>query len=172
MRSDTRIRRVILVVLDGLRADLVGRGELAALERLCARAAWSLIFMHWPDADRAGHEHGWGSAPYLSAARTLDRTLQRLLDEPALGADDGTLLIACSDHGGGGVRENDHESDHPLDTTIPIVLAGAGVRPGRLGTASLIDLPATVLWALGIPVPDVYEGRVLIEAFDARAAAA
>jgi hypothetical protein len=30
---------------------------------------------------------------------------------------------------------------------------------------SLLDVPATVLWWFGVPVPDGYEGRPLAEAF-------
>ncbi|MBI1808723.1 MAG: hypothetical protein HYR75_02390, partial [Gemmatimonadetes bacterium] len=59
-----------------------------------------------------------------------------------------------------------HDSDHPLDTTIPIVMAGGAVEPGNLGSGvGLVDVPATALWALGIPLPDSYVGNPLRQAF-------
>jgi hypothetical protein len=62
---------------------------------------------------------------------------------------------------------NDHESDHALDRTIPILLWGASVVPRQLGPAKLLDVPPTILSALGIAVPETYEGRILWEAFAA-----
>jgi predicted AlkP superfamily phosphohydrolase/phosphomutase len=48
-----------------------------------------------------------------------------------------------------------------------LVLAGPGVREGiDLEHASLLDAAATLMWALGLDVPGVMDGRVLDEAFD------
>jgi arylsulfatase A-like enzyme len=148
-------------------ADLIldGAEESFRLQRR------GLIFMHWPDGDRAGHAHGWMSPDYEETALRMDRELGRLaewaLDDPF------TLLMVCADHGGGGVQLNDHDSDHPLDTTIPIVLAGAEVGGSTIAAgASLLDLPPTMLWSLGVEVPRAYIGRPLVEAFGQEAAAA
>ncbi len=47
-----------------------------------------------------------------------------------------------------------------------LVLAGPGVRDGvDLEHASLLDVPATLMWALGLDVPGVMDGRVVTEAF-------
>ncbi len=123
-----------------------------------------LILLHWPDGDAAGHEHGWMSDGYAAAARGMDRELGRLVSMVDL-EDPATLLIALADHGGGGARVDHHDSAHPLDTTIPIMLAGGAVRRGDLGAgSSLLDVPATVCWALGIPQPESYAGRPLMHA--------
>jgi arylsulfatase A-like enzyme len=118
--------------------------------------------LHWPDADRAGHDHGWMTREYGVAARALDAALAGLVQ--ILYPDDAhTLLIALADHGGGGTVLTDHESDHPADRTIPIVFAGCGVGPGDLlSDARLVDVPATVLAAFGIAVPTSYEGRSIL----------
>jgi predicted AlkP superfamily phosphohydrolase/phosphomutase len=48
-----------------------------------------------------------------------------------------------------------------------LCLAGAGVRSGTdLGRAHLIDVPATLLWSLGLDVPESFDGRVLTDAFE------
>lgn len=131
-----------------------------------------LILFHWPDGDDAGHAHGWMSRPYEMAARRLDATLGELVHHLDLWTTRGTLLVVLADHGGGGAKHNDHDSDHPLDRTIPIVLAGAGVVPGALAAgAHLLDVPPTILHALGVAVPRSYGGRVLSEAFTPAAVA-
>lgn len=124
-----------------------------------------LIVLHWPDADRAGHEYGWMSRQYEAGARAMDQALADLAGLLARYGEN-TLLIALADHGGGGAVANDHDSMHPADQTIPIILAGAGVEPGAIaGSVSLLDVPPTVLWALGVDSPPSYEGRVIAEAF-------
>jgi len=141
----------------------VGEGAADILEsardRLAAQRR-GLILLHWPDADNAGHDHGWMSPEYAAGAAILDTELAKLLD--IVDADPDTLLIALADHGGGGVNPKDHESDHPLDRQIPLLFAGAGVIPGEIGAhASLLDIPATVLWALGVERPSSYQGMPL-----------
>lgn len=132
-----------------------------------------LVLLHWPDADRAGHAHGWMSREYGEAARRLDATLGLLVALADLCNEPSTLLVALADHGGGGAKPDDHDSAHPLDRTIPICFAGAAVRPGELAAhATLLDVPATICWALGVPVPASYPGRVLLEAFGHPATAA
>lgn len=128
-----------------------------------------LIVLHWPDADRAGHAEGWTSRRYASALRGIDESLGALDAMTGAGTDPDTLLIALADHGGGGTVATDHDSAHIHDRTIPMVLTGGVVRPCDLGTgATLLDVPATVLWALGIDVPAGYTGRPLLEAFNGR----
>jgi predicted AlkP superfamily pyrophosphatase or phosphodiesterase len=124
-----------------------------------------LILLHWPDGDRAGHAHGWMSDGYAEAARGMDREVGRLVAQVGLD-DPATLLIALADHGGGGKVADHHDSEHPLDQTIPIILAGGAVQRGDLGRgSSLLDVPATIAWALGIPIPASFAGRPLTSCF-------
>lgn len=121
-----------------------------------------LFVLHWPDADRAGHAHGWMSREYAAGARALDAATAALV-KLLRPDDDHTLLIALADHGGGGAITTDHESDHPADWTIPIMFSGCGVRAGDLcGPATLVDIPATVLSVLGISIPAGYEGQPIL----------
>jgi predicted AlkP superfamily pyrophosphatase or phosphodiesterase len=120
-----------------------------------------LILLHWPDADRAGHAFGWMSPQYLEAARILDAALGLLMRVVNIN-DPGTLLVALSDHGGGGRALRHHNSDHALDRTIPIIFAGGSVRPASLPSGTrLVDVPATILAALGVPTPESYAGTSL-----------
>lgn len=143
-----------------------GAGEIleAALPTLLRRDR-AVSLLHWLDADRAGHAHGWGSRAYHGAARQLDAAIGTLVETLDVMNDPATLLIAFADHGGGGVLARDHNSTHPLDTTIPIILAGGQVVPQVLGYgASLLDIPATIAWAFGLHRPALWTGRPLAEA--------
>ncbi|MDX2182442.1 MAG: alkaline phosphatase family protein [Gemmatimonadaceae bacterium] len=139
---------------------------LDAAEPTLARRGNGFVFVHLPDADRVGHIHGWMSPQYGRAAQTLDQAVGRLVHEYRVLDDPGTLLIACADHGGGGAVRTHHNSAHPDDRTIPVMLAGAGVVPGRLQqSVHWLDLPATVLWSLGVAVPLSWQGAPLTAAF-------
>jgi predicted AlkP superfamily pyrophosphatase or phosphodiesterase len=137
---------------------------LAARETLRSQRR-GLIVLHWPDADRAGHEHGWMSDQYAEGCAQLDDALGMLAAITDVAHDPHTLLIALADHGGGGTDMRDHESDDPLDRTIPLVIAGRDVVSAELVAPTLLDVPASVVWALGLEAPESYEGRVLGEAF-------
>lgn len=135
--------------------DLARTGEREQ-ERLAA--ALTIIYLN--DCDRAGHREGWMSRGYLAAARAADSAVAELVDTVI--AREGGLLLVTADHGGGGVAATDHDMPHPTNDTIPIVAGGAHVLSGRgpVGS-SLLDLPPTILRALGVPVPRAYTGRVL-----------
>jgi predicted AlkP superfamily pyrophosphatase or phosphodiesterase len=146
----------------GQDADSILDEALPTLERVQR----GVVFLHWPDADAAGHAHGWMSREYLTAARRLDGAFERLIDATAVLTDPGTVLVAMADHGGGGTCEKDHHSNHPLDLTIPIVIAGGQVTRILLpASASLLDVTSTVPWVLGIDPPNQWMGRPLREAF-------
>ncbi len=54
-----------------------------------------------------------------------------------------------------------------------LAMAGPGVRRGHdLGEADLLDVPETLLWALGVEVPEAMEGSVLADAFEDEVVAA
>lgn len=172
-----RIARALARRLGVKRPSFAGNDAAAILDLArpwLASQRSGLVIFHWPDADRAGHAEGWMSPAYGAAARTLDEALGRLAQWTGVESDPSTLLIALADHGGGGVEPNNHESAHPLDRTIPILLAGGAVAAGRRlrADASILDVPATVLWALGVHPPATYEGRPFLEAFEGVAPAA
>ena len=162
-------RGIAARVADHIGAEVTMQGESATEILAAARPGLErpgMHFLHWPDADRAGHATGWMSRAYQQAARDMDEALGVLLRESDALCDPATVLIAMADHGGGGVDGRDHDSDHPLDTTIPIFIGGGRVRRDRLGPGvSLLDVPATLTWIFGVPTPANYAGRILLEAF-------
>jgi hypothetical protein len=121
-----------------------------------------LVIVYVNDCDRAGHAAGWMSARYLQAVREADAAVGQLR---ACVAD--SLLVVLADHGGGGVEPTDHDLPHPVNDHIPLVLAGPKVRRRHVlhRPVSLLDVPPTLLWRLGLEVPAGYEGRALHDAF-------
>jgi hypothetical protein len=138
----------------------------AALQALAERRE-ELLFVYFPDCDRAGHAHGWMSDPYLAAAGEVDAAIGTL----AAHLGDALLLVAA-DHGGGGVQHDDHDEPHPVNDAIPVVFAGSGAtrRHQLARPISILDLPPTILWWFGCEIPACYEGRVLVEAFERESA--
>jgi hypothetical protein len=127
-----------------------------------------LVFVYVNDCDRAGHAHGWMSRQYLEAVREVDVAIGILRACVA-----NSLFVVLADHGGGGVAPTDHDAPHPVNDHIPLVLAGPRVRRKHVlrQPVSILDVPPTLLWWLGLDVPEEYEGRLLRDAFMASEAA-
>jgi hypothetical protein len=138
------------------------RQVVTRAERELSHRQGGLTLVYLADCDRAGHSAGWMSPEYLAAAREIDAAIGALA-----GCVRHSLMIVLADHGGGGVDPRDHDQPHPVNDRIPLVLAGPNVRRQRVirRRTSLLDVPATILWTLGVPVPECYEGRALRDAF-------
>ncbi len=133
-----------------------------------------LLFLHLTETDHAGHEYGWGddslgippSPQYLRALQNIDRRIGQLVAElQRLNLWEQTLLLITADHGG---IDKKHGGNSPDETTIPWIAAGGLARKSselRLQrTIRIFDTAATVLAALGLPVPDDWNGKPVWEA--------
>jgi len=125
-----------------------------------------LLFIHLPDVDSAGHTFGWMSLGQLLALNLTDGLIgeivaaletQRYLDQ--------TLLIITADHGGSGFK---HGSDSPEDMTVPWLAVGPGVPAGITLQSEIVtyDTAATALVALGLPIPQTWDGQPVMEIFE------
>ncbi|HUP58683.1 MAG TPA: hypothetical protein VM598_14590, partial [Bdellovibrionota bacterium] len=57
-----------------------------------------------------------------------------------------------------------HTTGHNYDRRVPIILSGAGVKPGRYAqSAEVIDIAPTLSFLLGVLPPSMSHGRVLSE---------
>ena len=130
---------------------------------LVRREPGGLVVVYLDDCDRAGHTSGWMSPRYFEAAARCDAAVSHLA---TLAESGQATLCVTADHGGGGVEPTDHDLPHPVNSAIPIILAGEGlaVRGSSDRAAHLLDIPPTVAALLGAPVPVGYEGRILSEA--------
>jgi arylsulfatase A-like enzyme len=107
-------------------------------------------------------------ANYLACVAALDRGLGRVLHRlDELGIADNTLVVFVSDHGCHFATRNSEykRSCHDASIHIPLVLRGPGFTGGRVdpAMASLLDVPATLLRAAGVPIPADWHGRPLQE---------
>lgn len=110
---------------------------------------------------------------YAAMLRALDRSVGRVMAElDALGLADDTIVVFTSDNGGlDRAPPDDATSNAPLregkgyayegGTRVPLIIAGAGVRIGRVAHAvSGIDVLPTLLTLVGGEAPAV-DGRSL-----------
>ncbi|MFQ5944930.1 MAG: alkaline phosphatase family protein [Anaerolineae bacterium] len=151
----------------GNNAEIVGEASVRAIRELRP----GVLFVHFPDPDTTGHALGWMSAAQLDAVARVDAAIGqilRALDET--GQRPSSLVILSADHGG---HLFSHGSDDPQDMTIPWIAQGPGVPVGFPISAAVrtFDTAATVLHALGIPVPAGWAGTPVLEALPALAAA-
>lgn len=125
-----------------------------------------LLFVHMPDADAAGHDHGWESPEQLKALENVDRALGILKQALETSLPGKTFaLIITADHGGSGT---DHGSDSYDDQTIPWITWGSGVRRNlRIsGAVSTTATASTALWLLGLPIPASWPSAPLTAAYE------
>jgi hypothetical protein len=114
--------------------------------RLSREASPTLLIVHFPDVDEAGHAFGGASPEYRAMALKVDADLGRLVS--ALQGPETTFVVTA-DHGH--IDAGGHGGPEDIVTVVPAVFAGANVRPGTAaGTqdqvaptvALLADLPA------------------------------
>jgi hypothetical protein len=88
-------------------------------------------FLHFHDADTAGHAETWGSDAYNDAVEAVDGYLGKIFELIATDEKlkDKTAIIISADHGGTGL--NHFNNSDPLNYTIPFYVWGAGVGNGR-----------------------------------------
>lgn len=140
--------------------------DLIIIDRLLADFPldFRLMFIHFPTPDGMGHEYGWLSPEQFSVLFRADQALNNLLaalDSYGLRAE--TLLIITADHGG---HKTTHGSSRSEDMTIPWIISGPGVVPVQLTTPiQTMDTAATAAYALGLPVPEEWDGVAVTEAF-------
>ncbi|MGE0491232.1 MAG: alkaline phosphatase family protein [Vulcanimicrobiota bacterium] len=117
----------------------------------------ALVVGEYRNLDEVGHRHGVGQE-YAEAALALDTQLQQLLAGVDLSQ---TTLVLVSTHGlsqagGCGGREAEVLS-------CPVLMLGAGVRPGSHIDGQLRDLAPTLAVLLGLPYPADSIGNPLFE---------
>jgi arylsulfatase A-like enzyme len=108
-------------------------------------------------------------ALYDAEVQEWDAALARLLDglRAARVADD-TIVVVTADHGEefqehGHLKHASHLYDEVL--RVPLVLAGPGIRPGRVAEqVAGVDLAPTLLALLRLPVPEGVAGADLLAA--------
>jgi hypothetical protein len=106
--------------------------------RLAQESSATLVVVHLPDIDEAGHASGGASKEYLDTAMKVDADLHRLV--VALQGERVTFVVA-SDHGH--IDTGGHGGPEDVVTKVPAVFAGWGVNAGA-GEGSQDQVASTV----------------------------
>jgi hypothetical protein len=115
--------------------------------RLAAESSPTILIIHLPDIDEAGHEFGGGSQEYRDMALKVDRDLGRLVT--AFQGPETTFVVA-SDHGH--IDTGGHGGPEDVVTKVPAVFAGGNVRPGTAeGTQDQVAPTVALLAGLAAP---------------------
>lgn len=116
-------------------------------------------------AKELGIEGDWEKEfpDYLGQIASIDENIARYIQalEDA-GELDNTVIFYTSDHGSHFKTRNSEykRSCHDASIHVPLIIAGPGFDTGRRveSVTSLVDLPATILEAAGIEVPEDMQG--------------
>jgi len=170
------VRRTGNVFLrDWTKGEYMTGGIVDNAIRLSAEASPTLVVVHFPDVDEAGHASGGASKEYRDTALRVDRDLGRLVT--ALEGPETTFVVT-SDHGH--IDTGGHGGPEEVVTRAPAVFAGPDVKPGTgEGTqdqvaptvALLADLP-TPRGATGMPLDVTARARSGADRFTAQQVAA
>jgi hypothetical protein len=130
---------------------------LAQAQKLLGGSGPRLVVLQLDQFHRGLHGvqiAGPDSPGYLDLLGDLDATLVQILQQIDLKTT--TVLVS-------GTMPTGPDGRHPPDGEVPLILAGSGIRPGKLGTGSLTDIAPTAAALLGAPTPLQNQGRPLTE---------
>ncbi|XP_028405180.1 uncharacterized protein LOC114527671 [Dendronephthya gigantea] len=137
----------------------------------------TLTFVHFDAVDDAGHRTHWGSDVYYEIVRQKDVQVATILNTLATTKTssgnsmlDETIVVIIADHGG---YRNGHDWTPPFiaEVHVPLLFKGPGIKNVDMDKLdyrdiSSLDMPVTVLNALGIEPGKYMRGRVLEEMYD------
>ena len=120
-------------------------------------ASPKFMFVQFDSVDGAGHSKGYGSAHHLDVLCEVDGFIGKIYDKlEERGLLENSLFIVTADHGG--TPGGDHGGVTEAELKIFLGAAGDGViKNGEIGEMFVWDIPAIVLQALGLYVPEYTE---------------
>ena len=123
-----------------------------------ANPAYRLIVANFANGDMVGHTGRIPAA--IQALEAIDRALATLLP---VAAAHGVDVLICADHGN--CEEMLTPTGQPITShsTNPVPLVYVGPRALHLHDGVLADLAPTILHLLGLPIPPVMTGKVLVK---------
>ncbi len=122
-------------------------------------------FIQLDHVDGAGHQHGHMTAEYLKSIAKADSLVGVIVAGiKNAGIADHTLIMITADHGGIGYGHGGETSE---EMTVPVILAGSGIKPGYAVRQQvyMYDIAATAAFALRITPPYAWIGRPIAPAF-------
>lgn len=127
----------------------------------------TLMLVHFGGTDEAGHANGTSSESYVNALKNEDTYVGEVLDAyEAAGLLNSTLVIVTADHGQVDIRPGhaEHGGTEESVLHIPLIMRGAGVKPGIYGaSAHQNSIAPTVAAAMGWAIPSDCSGTILFD---------
>ena len=113
------------------------------------------MFVQFDSVDCVGHEYGYGAKEHLDQLAEADTYIGRIYDTlEARGLLEDALFIVTADHGG--TPEGSHGGDSDAELKIFFGAAGKSVvKNGRIGEMCVWDIPAVIMYALGLDIPSL-----------------
>lgn len=148
-------------------ADIVGTYPtddevVTAVSRVLTTDNVDALYLHFDDADGAGHKNGYGpNQAYLDMLAVIDSriaSILKALKSRKSYSKENWLVLVSTDHGGetekapGAVKAR-HGDDVPEQRTIFVIVSGNAAKKGEILPApNSVDVPQTVLSHLGVAV--------------------
>jgi hypothetical protein len=120
-----------------------------------------LMVIQLSQVDLAGDTYGGASDEYYRAAQRADALIRNIASELDLRS---TVLAVTSDYGHLG--QGGHGGPEAPVATVPLIIAGPGVKAGDYGTIDQSDIAPTLAALLGLPIPAESQGTIRFEMLD------
>ncbi len=118
------------------------------------------MFIHFDSVDGAGHATGYGLPAFIDRLHVVDGLIGDVYSavNDALMLED-TLFIVIADHGGtnGENNKGSHGGWTDEEKYVTFGASGKGINKTEIQEMNIRDLAASVLYAMGIDVPDFDE---------------
>ncbi|SFI65328.1 phosphoglycerate mutase [Kaistella treverensis] len=117
------------------------------------------ICLNFANADMVGHTGVFDAA--VKAAETVDQCIQKVA---TAAYEHGYAVFILADHGNSDVMMNDDGSPNTQHSTnlVPLIVMDKDktwqLKPGKLG-----DIAPSILKVMGVPIPEVMTGDILVE---------
>ena len=117
-----------------------------------------LVLLHLNEVDHAGHHAGGGTSPaWRTAATKVDARLAQVAAALDFTRD---AMLVVSDHGH--LDQGGHGGPEEIVVTEPLVLVGAGVRPGVAPDVQQVDVAPTLAVLAGARVLQAAQGEAAL----------
>ncbi len=117
------------------------------------------VCLNYANADMVGHTGVWDAA--IKAVETVDQCVGKVV---TTGLAHGYTIFLTADHGNSDYLINPDGSPNTAHTLnpVPLFVIDNNWR-GKLHPGKLADIAPTILTMMGIPVPEVMTGNILID---------
>ncbi len=114
-------------------------------------------FLYLETTDTIGHEIGWGTDEYYSAANHSFGLIEKITKN----IPEDYSVIVLADHGG---HDRTHGTADPIDMTIPLFIrTDSEIDEEAFAKANIIDIAPTVCGIIGVPCSKEWKGRSLLK---------